>query len=388
MGQHGGRLAEAHVEREAAAEPDGVEEAQPAERLGLVRAELADEALGLGDGGGRRGAGLLEQVGDPAAAVDREAGAERRALEADDLAQDLGAGELVGAGALGEGGGGLLEVDAVELHPLAVGAHERAGLGGQARHIGGRELDVVEHGRPAHVAELVGADHGLAGRFDEEAERGGGLAARHRRHANLEAGGLEGRTGDGHELPGLVLAQVHLAAAQAARAAELVVEALEPDDLVGEVLRALAVGEGLLDGQEAALGTAAEHGEEPGVAAVGRVELQHEGGLGHAADLVRPLVEALRHLGTGRDRRPERRAVEAGDECLADIGRVADHRWGGGPLELLAGLQGDGVHHGADHLEGDGARRPCGTARRPVRAWHRRAGRSRRHRPGRATNAR
>ena len=49
VGEHRRRLAEAHVEREAAAEPDGVEEAEPAERLGLVAAQLAGEAVRLGD---------------------------------------------------------------------------------------------------------------------------------------------------------------------------------------------------------------------------------------------------------------------------------------------------------------------------------------------------
>ena len=44
--EHRRRLAEAHVEREAAAETGGVEEAEPRERLGLVAAQLADEALG------------------------------------------------------------------------------------------------------------------------------------------------------------------------------------------------------------------------------------------------------------------------------------------------------------------------------------------------------
>ena len=43
-----GRLAEAHVEGQAAAELGGVEEAEPGQRLGLVAAQLADEALGRG----------------------------------------------------------------------------------------------------------------------------------------------------------------------------------------------------------------------------------------------------------------------------------------------------------------------------------------------------
>ena len=54
VGEHGRRLAEAHVEGEAAAELDGVEEAEPGERLGLVAAQLAVEALGRGDRLGRR----------------------------------------------------------------------------------------------------------------------------------------------------------------------------------------------------------------------------------------------------------------------------------------------------------------------------------------------
>ena len=44
VGEHGRRLAEPHVEREASAELGGVEEADPRQRLGLVRAQLADEA--------------------------------------------------------------------------------------------------------------------------------------------------------------------------------------------------------------------------------------------------------------------------------------------------------------------------------------------------------
>ena len=46
VGEHRRRLAQAHVEGEAAAELGGVEEAEPGERLGLVAAQLAVEALG------------------------------------------------------------------------------------------------------------------------------------------------------------------------------------------------------------------------------------------------------------------------------------------------------------------------------------------------------
>ena len=274
----------------------------------------------------------------------------------DDVPQDLRPRHPLGGRPLGQRGGRLLEVDAVELHPPAVRLHQRARFGGQAGDVGGRELDVVEHRRPAHVAELVGADHGVALRVDEEAEGGGRLATGQRGHAHLEAGRLERGTGDGHQLPRLVLAQVHLAAAQPTRPPELVVDPLEPDDLVREVLGALAVGERLLDREQAPLGAAPEHVEEPGVTLVRRIELDHEGGLGHAAHLVGPLVESLGHLRTGRDRCRERGAVEVGHERLTDVSGVADYGWGGRSFELLAGFERDGVDDRADHLDRDGAR--------------------------------
>ena len=92
-------------------------------------------------------------------------------FEADGEAQDLGAGELGRVGPLGERGGRLLEVGPVELDPPAARPDERAGLGGEPGDLGRGELDVVEHRRPAHVAQLVGADHGVAGRLGEQAQR-------------------------------------------------------------------------------------------------------------------------------------------------------------------------------------------------------------------------
>ena len=59
--------------------------------------------------------------------------AERRPVEADALAQDLGAGQLRDALALGERGGGLLDVEPVDLDPPAARLHERAGLPGEPR---------------------------------------------------------------------------------------------------------------------------------------------------------------------------------------------------------------------------------------------------------------
>ena len=61
---------------------------------------------------------------------------ERRALQADAWPEDLGAGELVVVGPLGERGGRLFQVDLVELDPPAARAHERTGLGGETGDLG------------------------------------------------------------------------------------------------------------------------------------------------------------------------------------------------------------------------------------------------------------
>src|SRR3546814_9085610 len=67
----GRRLAEAHVEREAAAEIRGIEEAEPREGLGLVAAELALEPLRARDRLGWHRGRTGQQVGGPAAEIGR-----------------------------------------------------------------------------------------------------------------------------------------------------------------------------------------------------------------------------------------------------------------------------------------------------------------------------
>ena len=49
VSEDGRRLAESHVERETSAEIDRVEETEPSERFGLIRAQRADEPFGLFD---------------------------------------------------------------------------------------------------------------------------------------------------------------------------------------------------------------------------------------------------------------------------------------------------------------------------------------------------
>ena len=171
MGQHRRRLAEAHVEREASAEPGGIEEPDPGHRLGLIRAQLAVETLRLGDRRHRHFAGAAHDVVGPAVAVNDDAARERRPAEADALAQDLRTGELGDAFAFGERCGGLLHVEPIDLDPAAARLHERAGLPGEPPDLVGGQLDVVEQHRPRDVAELVGADGRPGGRLGEQSQR-------------------------------------------------------------------------------------------------------------------------------------------------------------------------------------------------------------------------
>jgi hypothetical protein len=91
-------------------------------------------------------AGLLEQLAGPAGAVDLDAPRQARPLEADRVAEDLRARQLRAAGVLGQRGGRLLEVGAVELDPATPGPHEGTSLGGQLGDVRRRQLHVVEHG--------------------------------------------------------------------------------------------------------------------------------------------------------------------------------------------------------------------------------------------------
>ncbi len=77
VGEHGRRLAQAHVERQAAADAGGVEEAEPGERLGLVAAQLAVEALGRVRGFARQLARGGQEVGGPPSAFDADAAGQR-----------------------------------------------------------------------------------------------------------------------------------------------------------------------------------------------------------------------------------------------------------------------------------------------------------------------
>ena len=57
----------------------------------------------------------------------------------------------------------LSQVVLVDLDPRAAGLHERAGLARELGDLRCGEFDVVEHGRPTDVGELLSTDHGFVG---------------------------------------------------------------------------------------------------------------------------------------------------------------------------------------------------------------------------------
>ena len=195
VGEHRRRLAEAHVEREATTEPDRVEEAEPRQRLGLVAAELADEAVGHAHRFGREVGRGVEQVDGPAGTADGDAARQRRAFEAEREPEHLAARELGLLRPLRERGGGFVEVGPVDRDPPSTGTDERPGLLGQPRDVGGGELDVVEHGRPPHVGELVRADRRRRRGVGEHPQRRLGPPPRQRGHPHVEPGGEQLRAG-------------------------------------------------------------------------------------------------------------------------------------------------------------------------------------------------
>jgi hypothetical protein len=186
-----------------------------------------------------------------------------------------------------------------------------------------------------------------------EAQRGGRLAARQRRDPDLEAGGHELRPGDGHQLPGLVGAEVDLPPAQATGSEQDGEQALQPGQLLGQVLLGAAVDQGDLDRHQVGVGVRAEHGQEPGVAAVGGLELHHQLGPWRGRHRRRPPLEAADDLGAGAGRGIERGAVEPGEHGLGRIDGGADLRGRRGVLDPAGGVGGDGVDHRAEHGDGD-----------------------------------
>ena len=218
--EHGWGLAETHVQRQAAAEIHVVEEPQPLQGFGLVAAQFTVEP---GRARGRiRGdlPGPVEEVRRPPVALYAQA-SKQGALEAQAVAEDLGAGERRHRRSLGERGRRLLQVGVIELDPAAVRAHQRARFGRQLGDVGRGEFDVAEHRAPADIAQLVDADHRGVHRLGEQSQRRPRLAPRQRRHPDLEAGDDQVRAAHRHQLPRLVLAQIGLTSPGRSRAEQL-----------------------------------------------------------------------------------------------------------------------------------------------------------------------
>ena len=210
-------LAQAHVEGQTAAQAGLVQEVEPGQGVGLVGAQLAHEAVGGVHGFASHPFGLGQQVGGPARTGDGQPTRERVALQAEGVAQQLGPRHAGGGLPFGQGGGCRGQIGVIDLDPVAMGPHQRTGLGGQAGDLGRIELDVVEQDRPAHVGQLVRADHRRGGRVGLEAQGGLGPAGGQHGHPDVEAGGGQASTQTRHQLPCLVLAEDDLTPAVAAR---------------------------------------------------------------------------------------------------------------------------------------------------------------------------
>jgi hypothetical protein len=357
VGQHGGRLAQTHVERQAATELGGVEEADPGQRFDLVRAQLAHEALRLRHRVGGRFGRPAQHVVGPALAVHADAAGEAGRIETHAVAQDLGAGHLLLVLALGQRGGRLLQVDAIEFDPLAVRLHQRPRLLGQTSHFGPGELDVVEQHRPGDAGELVHADHRAGGVVGEQTQRRGGLAPRDLRRTHVEPGGCERGPDQREEVPRFVLAERELTASANARAPERGEDAPETCPLGHGRAAALLRTQCLIDGNELALGLLEVHRHQPHATGAGRIELHHEARVRGVGDGARPLLEAASHVARERDVGREGHTVEASQHGVAEVGDGLRRRRLRLQLDSLCSFRHDGFHHGTEHGRGGGVRR-------------------------------
>ena len=353
--EHRRRLAEAHVEREASAETARIEEAEPRERLGLVAAELADESGRRARGLGLDLLGRGEQVGRPSPTDEVDPARERRLLEAEREAQHLGARELLGLGPFGERLGRGLEVGLLDRDPATAGTDQRARFLREPGDLRGRELDVVEDGRPRDVRELVRTRRRIGRRVDVHAQRRHARALGELGDAHVEARLHEARPRRRHHVPCFLGTEHDLAAARAARPQQRGHHALETRHLVFEVA---AVGarhhDRLLDREGPAARVGGEHLEAPRVAAVGCVEPDDQP-LVRFDDGARPTFDARHDLTADRLRRIERAAVEAGEERFGDVVRSAHLGRRRGNLEAAGAVAADRVDHAGERRSGERA---------------------------------
>ena len=321
MGEHGRRLAETHVECQTAAETRRVEEPDPGDRLGLIRAQRTRETLRLGDRRHRHFAGAADDVVRPTAALHNDAASQPGPAETDAVPQDLGAGELRDVLAFGEGGRGLLDIEPVDLHPAATRLHQWPGLAGEALDVVGRQFDVVEQHRPCHVAELVRADDGVRGGLGEQSQRGSRLASRQRRQPHVEPNGRERGPDDGHEMPRLVLAHRDLTAARAADPVDRREQPAEPLPFRNQRSSSAFGTHRRVDRDQAALAGRCRHRREPHAARCRGVQLDDQLRPRRFRHGLRPLFDPPRQRSRQCNVGRERRSVHSRQHGVLEVDR-------------------------------------------------------------------
>ena len=213
----------------------------------------------------------------------------------------------------------------VQGDPSTARSHQWASLLGEAGDIGCGEFDVVEHGGPADIGELMGPDAGLPAALRPEPKRRSRLAPREGGDTNIETGIGERGSDDGHELPGLGLTEHDLTSAETAGSLEGREESFQTHEVALEFAPLVTgVDQCHLDRDELLSLARREHGEVPGIAGVGWIELDDEWAVGLGGDRRGPALECVGEFAGERGRHVERGAVEASEEGLAGI---SDGSW-------------------------------------------------------------
>ena len=120
MRENGRCLPQTHVERKASAEFVRGEKVDPRQRLCLIGAQRSGEAL---RGDIERDFSVVRTVDDllrPTVAVHDDLDPVPRAVEADALSEDFGAGQFRDRLAFGQRGSGTIEIEPIDRHPPAV----------------------------------------------------------------------------------------------------------------------------------------------------------------------------------------------------------------------------------------------------------------------------
>ena len=391
VGEHGRGLAEPHVERQASAELGGVEEADPRQRLGLVGAQLADEALGLGDRRTstrrRRGArcrwpSCCRGRRTPPASPDPSRPMLWRRISAP--VSCVTAPRSASAAAACSRS--TRSTSTQRPRDCTSGRAWRASRATSAA-VSSTSSNSTDQ---ATLLSWCAPTTEPAGRLGEQSQRRRRLAPRQRRHSHVEPDRRERGADDGHELPCLVLAQRHLSAAAHAGPIERGEQPVEARPTrrrrVGRrasVRSAASIGTSLPLADGASTDTSHTPPESGGV------ELHDELRTRRRRDRARPLVEPSstcrsRARPVARNGEPSIRAITVSARSVAVFALGGARR----QLHALDALGHDRLDHGGDHRGRRGPAVAAADARRPCPASPPRAPRSPGCRRAPAPNAR